>query len=67
MKVYKFDLHTDYGAGVALVAAKSEESAKELMSDQPSGLGWWELSYTQPNLTYNGKTEKVIISEYYQE
>lgn len=64
-KVYEFRLEVDYGTGLMLVAADSEERAKDIASKQDSYGGWWDCFGAVPQ-TYC-ECIGVIVSDYYRE
>ena len=62
MKVYKFTTKEPYSGGCVLVAAESEEQAKDFIDEYT-----YYSDGTIENLEYKGDMAKIIVNETYFE
>lgn len=68
MKVYKFTPKDIYAGGCVLVAAESEEQAKDIIDEYTEhGRHGFYSDGTIENLEYKGDMAKVIVNETYFE
>lgn len=68
MKVYKFTTKELYSGGCVLVAAESEEQAKDLIDEYTNhGMNGYYSDGTIENLEYKGDKAKVIVNQTYFE
>ena len=68
MKVYKFTPKEPYAAGCILVAAESEEQAKDFIDEYTfHGMKGFCSDGPIENLEYKGDMAKVIVNETYFE
>ena len=66
MKVYKFTTKKLYSGGCVLVAAESEEQAKDLIDVYTNyGMDGYYSDGTIENLEYKGDMATVIVNETY--
>ena len=64
MKVYQFDWSREYGGGLMLVAANSQDEANEMAKDESR---WWEPDGDWGDrLVWNGEPQ-IICEAHYQE
>ena len=68
MKVYKFTPKEAYAGGCILVAAETEEEAKQCLDTYSyQGLSEYNLDGVIENLEYKGDKAEIIVSETYFE
>lgn len=69
MKVYKFTTKVPYSGGCILVAAESEEQAKDLIEVYANyyGVNAYYSDGTIESLEYKGDMAKIIVDETYFE
>ena len=68
MKVYKFTPKESYSGGCILVAAESEEQAKDFIDEYTiHGMNGFYSDGTIENLEYKGDMAKIIVNHTYFE
>ena len=68
MELYKFTTKELYSGGCVLVAAESEEQAKDFIDEYTNhGMNEYYSDGTIENLEYKGDEAKVIVNETYFE
>ena len=68
MKVYKFTTKKPHSGGCVLVAAESEEQAKDFIDEYTiQGMDGYYSDGTIENLEYKGDMAKVIVNDTYFE
>lgn len=68
MKVYKFTPNEPYAGGCILVAAETEEQAKDFIDEYTiHGMNGYYSHGTIENLEYKGDKAKIIVNHTYFE
>lgn len=68
MKVYKFTPNEPYSGGCILVAAETEEQAKDFIDEYTiHGMNGYYFHGTIENLEYKGDKAKIIVNQTYFE